>query len=193
MSLNHDSEQFPAYDAFVDAISVLGLTISPSELHGLMCGYLCAGAVGEGEAYLRALATNKKDDAVRTASLAIFSLYAYSQQQCVNFDFEFKLLLPDDEEYLVNRAQAFSEWCDGFTQAITLVGISEEQLNEEESIEALQHIEEFSQLDCASLDIDEEDERALMEVTEYTRMAILRLYGDILASKSESGSTRVMH
>lgn len=50
----------PAYQMFIDTISVLELPISGSELHGIMCGYLCAGAPTEGEAYLRALTVKSK-------------------------------------------------------------------------------------------------------------------------------------
>lgn len=60
MSLDNDSLHLPKYDDFVQSISVLALTMSGSELHGIMCGYLCAGADSQGEAYIRALLNNKK-------------------------------------------------------------------------------------------------------------------------------------
>ncbi|KTD07771.1 UPF0149 family protein [Legionella jamestowniensis] len=179
----------PAYQMFIDTISVLELPISGSELHGIMCGYLCAGAPTEGEAYLRALTVkSKKDEATRSAAMAMFDVFLISQQQLANFDFEFQLLLPDDGEPLMTRAQAFSEWCEGFTQGINMAGVSYEQLKEEEAQEALHHILEFAQLDYESLQVDEEDEMALVEVSEYTRMAILKIYGDLLEDNSQHGS-----
>ncbi|WED42877.1 YecA family protein [Legionella cardiaca] len=195
MSTENSALHLPAYQTFVDTISVLALPISGSELHGIMCGYLAAGANNEGEAYLRALMVkNKKDDAVRAAALAIFDVFLISQQQLVNFDFEFQLLLPDEQESLIARAQAFGEWCEGFTQGITMAGISYEQLQEDESQEALQHILEFAQLDYESLEVDEEDEKALVEVSEYARMAVLRIYGDLLEdSHHRGGSTSTAH
>lgn len=88
----------------------------------------------------------------------------------------------------MTRAQAFSEWCEGFTQGINMAGVSYEQLKEEEAQEALHHILEFAQLDYESLQVDEEDEMALVEVSEYTRMAILKIYGDLLEDNSQHGS-----
>ena len=120
-------------------------------------------------------------------------MYTVSQHQLSNFDFEFQLLLPDEHEPLINRAQAFSEWCEGFTQGITIGGVSYEQLQEEESQEALQHLLEFAQLEYESLEVSEEDEKALMEVSEYTRMAVIRLYGDLTSGGGASHGPKTKH
>ncbi|AOW53183.1 TPA: UPF0149 family protein [Legionella pneumophila subsp. pneumophila] len=193
MSLDNDSLHLPNYDDFVQSISVLALTMSGSELHGIMCGYLCAGADSQGEAYIRALLNNKKDEQSRNALLSMFSVFSISQQQMNNFDFEFEMLLPDDDESLVTRAQAFSEWCEGFTQGLTIAGVGMEQFYEEESQDALQHLMEFAELDCESLEVGEEDERALMEVSEYTRMAVLRLHSDLVLHERELGDSGTTH
>lgn len=183
----------PTYLTFTDSIAVLALPISPSELHGMMCGYLCAGGVNEGEAYLRALIGSKKDPSLREAALALFGVYGVSQQQITDFNFDFQLMLPDDNESLPERAQAFSEWCEGYVQGMTLSGIGFEELHEEEAQEALQHLREFAELDYQSLQVDEEDERALMEVTEYARMAVLRIYGDLHSNQPKSERSEKSH
>jgi uncharacterized protein YgfB (UPF0149 family) len=193
MSEENNPLHLPNYDGFADSIAVLALEISSSELHGMMCGYLCAGADSQGEAYLRALLNNKKDEASRSALLAMFAVFSVSQQQISNFDFEFELLLPDDNEPLIMRAQAFSEWCEGFTQGLDMAGVGLDQFYEEEAQEALQHIIEFAELDCDSLDVDEQDESALMEVSEYTRMAVIRLHGDLVMNERERGGSEMTH
>ena len=187
------SLQLPSYPMFIEAISSLALPLSPSELHGVMCGYLCAGATSEGESYLRALIANIDDTARRAATLALFGVYAVSQQQIINFNFEFQFLLPDENDLLINRAQAFSEWCAGFTHGISQAGISSAQLAEEEAIEAMQHLQEFAQLDYESLDMNEDDERALTEVSEYARLAVLHIYSDLEASKSHGADESLAH
>lgn len=187
------SLRLPNYDAFIDAIAVLALPFSASELHGVMCGFLCAGAISEGETYLRALMTNSNQEATRVTALAIFGVYAVSHQQMNQFDFEFQLLLPDDDASLVSRAQAFSEWCAGFTQGIALAGVDIDSLHEEESQEALQHLEDFAHLDYQSLKITEEDERAFVDVSEYARMAVLRVYSDIQLDKFDASEPHQTH
>lgn len=194
MSVESNPGYFPVYDSFIDSIAVLDLTVSGSELHGIMCGYLCAGAFHEGEIYLRALLLNNmKDKLMQNAMLSVFELYEISKQHIANIDFEFKMLLPDDESPLAERAQAFGEWCEGFTQGITLAGISYDELEEDDSQEALQHLFEFAHLDYQTLNINEDDEKSLVEVSEYARMAILRLSGDIQASGSGSSWSDTAH
>lgn len=187
------SWHLPDYHNFINSIAVLDLPMSASELHGVICGYLCAGATSAGEAYLRALMPKTNDSTARAAALALFEVYSVSQQQIANFDFSFQLLLPDDDEPLAERAKAFGECCEGFIQGMTLAGLNCDQLHEEESQEAWQHLSEFAKLDYHSLHIDEEDERALMEVSEYARMAMLRIYSELQINSSANASSETAH
>ena len=193
MSVENKHLSLPDYDGFVDVLSYLSLPASASSLHGMMCGYLCAGADSQGEAYIRALLNNKKDEESRNAALAMFEVFSISQQQISNFDFEFEMMLPDDQDSLHERALAFSEWCEGFIQALTLTGVSMDEFYEEDAQDAMQHMIEFAELDCDTLDVDEEDERALMEVSEYARMAVIRLHGDLKLNEKERGDSDTTH
>lgn len=192
MTLNNHI-QLPSYDAFVDTIDVLNLPYSASELHGIMCGYLCAGAYSEGEAFIRALMGSHKDDAIRNAALALFNIYAVSQQQISTMDFDFQLLLPDENETIHERAQAFSEWCDGFTHGLGLSGVSMDHFHEDDAHDAIQHLSEFAEMDYDALEVSDEDERALMEVSEYTRMAVLRLHGDLISDGQTGNGAHTAH
>lgn len=194
MTVSHEPLlRLPLYDDFVASIHPLNLDLSASGLHGILCGYLCAGADTQGEDYIRALLHNKKDESSRQALLSLFSMYAISQQQINHFDFSFELLLPDDDEPLLERAKAFSEWCNGFSWGFTAVGIDAEQFEDEDSQNAVQHIHEFAELDYAALDIDEEDERALMDVIEYTRMAVAQLHSELVLNQRECGGIGTAH
>lgn len=193
MSAEQNPLHLPKYDDFVESIAVLILEQSASALHGLLCGYLCAGADTQGEAYIRALLHNKKDEDSRRAILSLFSAFSISQQQINHFDFSFELLLPDEYEPLMDRAKAFSQWCEGFSQGLSMAGVDADQFYEEEAQEALQHISEFAELDYDSLDVEEDDERSLMEVVEYTRMAVIRLHGDLVMNERERGGAGTAH
>lgn len=182
MSSTDHSLRLPSYSDFVESMASLFLPGSVSELHGLLCGYLCAGATEQGGTYIRALVSKKETS--KEALLALFSLYSISQQQMNQLDLSFALLLPNDEEPLPDRARAFSEWCDGFIHGLVAAGIEMDHLQEEDAQDALQHLTEFAEMDCESLDTDnEEDERALMEITEYARMAVIRLHGDLMQNQ----------
>ncbi|MBA2650463.1 MAG: UPF0149 family protein [Legionella sp.] len=183
--------QLPDYEDFNE--SIIDLNLTGSGLHGRMCGFLCAGADSQGEAYLRALLPNNKDDSSRHILLSLFSVYTITQQYIADFNFEFKLLLPHEDEPLIDRACAFSEWCEGFIQGLNMAGVGPEQFYEEEAQEAVQHITEFAELDTESIEMNEEDEKAFMEVSEYTRMAVLRLHADIIANAKERGDFESTH
>jgi uncharacterized protein YgfB (UPF0149 family) len=193
MSKTNIPHRLPHYDAFMESIAILALPLSGSELHGVMCGYLCAGAMDQGEAYLRTLMLQTHDSGERSAMLSIFSMYAISQQQLMHLGFDFQLLLPDENEPLFNRAQAFSEWCDGFIQSLTRVGVDYHQLDDEDTEEAIQHLSEFAQLDCDSIQVDSTDEEAFMEVCEYARMAVLHIHSDLHLKTLKQEETKTTH
>jgi yecA family protein len=190
MVLNDSGIKLPDYFEFAHAIAGLSLPISCSELHGVLCGYLAANGQQQGESYLRALlAAKRNSDEARQAALALFDVFTISQQQLAQLGFEFELMLPDDDAVLTVRAQAFSEWCEGFTQGLTLSGIDFDRLPSDEAQNAIQHITEFAQLDYAAVRINEEDEKALLDVIEYTRMAVLSIHADIQAQVQDGRGT----
>lgn len=194
MSAEYDPLKLPEYDQFLESISPLALEVSVSEIHGTLCGYLSAGADKQGESYIRALLKHKKDAATRNALLSLFSVFTISQQQLSNsLNFDFQLLLPSDDYSLRDRAQAFSQWCEGFKQGLTFAGVVGADYQEEDAQEALQHLHEFSQLDYESLEVSEEDEQALIEVIEYTRMAVLRLHTDLLTNQKKQSDSSTTH
>tara|TARA_Y100000588_G_C14258766_1_gene926647 strand:+ start:1943 stop:2524 length:582 start_codon:yes stop_codon:yes gene_type:complete len=191
---NSSALHFPDYQSFSDSIAVLSLPISSSELHGVMCGYLCADSSAKGEAYLQALIINQQESAKKTGILALFDVYTVSQQQISNLDFQFEMMLPPDHEALAERARAFGEWCEGFTQALVMAGVDYERVQEEETWNAIQHITEFAQLDYDTLHIDDdEEERALMEVSEYARMAVLSIHTELKQKTEAEQTTQVAH
>jgi yecA family protein len=170
------SIMLPSYMAFTASISALALPISASELHGVMCGYLAAGSMKQGEAYVRALVLKRDEHATRTITMALFELFTISQHQMAQMGFDFQLLLPDDDSSLETRAQAFSEWCEGFIQGLRASQVDYTRLDDDDIEDAVLHLSEFARLDYSALAIGEEDEKALMEVIEYARMAVLHIY-----------------
>lgn len=167
----------PSYPIVSDVIARLKLPYSVSQLHGLLCGYLTAGKSHQGEMMMRTLTT--QDDASRAASRMLFDVLTVSQQQLDHLEFDFELLLPDEETALLDRAQAFTEWCEGFSQGLTIAGIGAAQLHDVDAQEALHHLSEFAKLDYHALHMGENDEKAFMEVTEYARMAVLQIHTDL--------------
>ncbi len=171
--------KLPSYESFSQAISSLDLPISSSGLHGVMCGYLSTGASRSAETYVRALMAQQHDDGTRTAARALFNLLAITEQQMTQQQYEFEILLPDEHQRLIDRAKAFSEWCEGYSQGAMMGGIDEHEFEDEETKEAYEHILEFANLDYEAIDVSHDDERSFMEVCEYTRIAVMHIHTDL--------------
>ena len=98
-----------------------------------------------------------------------------------------ELLLPPDEEGMPLRARELGRWCHGFVTGLALGGITSKELDEEECEDALERFQEIAEISYDDIEIDEEDEIAYTEVSEYVRMAVLMIYSDIQASADRSG------
>ncbi len=182
--------KLPAYCDFSQALASLDLPISCSELHGVLCGYLAADNQNAGDLYLRALLAHRESTDTQIAAIALSNVYNISQQQLSQLGFDFQLMLPADDTDLAAYARAFSEWCEGFTQGLTVAGINFDSLPNVTTREAIQHVTEFAQLDYDAVRVGDEDERALSEVIEYTRMAVLSIHADICAQHDGRPNTQ---
>lgn len=167
------------FDDLANLLAPLGTLNSPSELHGLLCGKFAGGAslseinwLLDAVEFLDFIAA--PDESVR---LALSKLYHTTQDQ-LQGAFGLKLMLPDDDALLGERARALSEWCHGF---LTGFGSVEHQGKREISEEAAEMLQDIANIVQIQVD-DEEDEQSAetdyMEVTEYVRVAVNNLYDE---------------
>ena len=94
--LNGDSFAF-AFDELANHLLEQGLDASPSQLHGCLCGLLCAGASTQAEAGLDGIA--QALDLVVHGELAgqVLRLYRVTAAALEDEEFDFHPLLPDDD------------------------------------------------------------------------------------------------
>ncbi len=167
------------FDDLANLLAPLGTLNSPSELHGLLCGKLAGGAsltevnwLLDAVEFLDFIAA--PDESVR---IALSKLYHSTQEQ-LQGAFGLKLMLPDDDSLLSERARALSEWCHGFLSGFGSVDHQGKRQISEEAAEMLQDIANIVQIQVD----DEEDEPSAeadyMEVTEYVRVAVSNLYDE---------------
>lgn len=141
--------------------------ISAAESHGLLCGLLCMRADHARETWIQ----RTFDDAeLSEAPAPLDRVYDETLHQLDDTDFDFELLLPDDEELgLAERTAALAEWCSGFGFGVGASGRDTEALGTE-SREFLYDAARIAQAEVAG---DEDDEAAFAEVVEYVRMGVL--------------------
>lgn len=177
------------FDEFADHLLEQGLQMSPSKIHGALCGSLVGDARQDADASLAGLSQALESDLYGALAEACQRLILVTLDALVDDEYEFHLFLPDDEEDLPVRVQALSEWCRGFLAgyAFAVKGPGADTLAKEIS-EVLQ---DMAAIADAELDRDEDEETSehdLFELGEYLRFATLNLYLDELAKIGEDDS-----
>lgn len=150
----------------------LGLAASAPELHGALCGWL-AGGGDDGPGWL---ARVMADEAAPAPDAVLEDMREATADQIEDPEFGFVLMLPGTETPLYERTLALFDWCRGFLGGFGLAAGEQPSLSEE----GREALTDLARLAAASPqeDGDEEDERALVEIQEFVRVAALLLHGE---------------
>jgi uncharacterized protein YgfB (UPF0149 family) len=179
MSETQSPEDFiPEYYEICDMlIAEDSMTSSAAELHGLLCGYLSAGARFGHEAWLKLAAelTDITDYRHESSKLALTDLYDGALAQLEQVDFGFQLMLPDDDLALSERAEAMGSWCQGFLTGFGLQGGHTNESLTDDMKEALGDMEQIAQIELAP-EAGEDSESDLMELQEYIRVSSMMIF-----------------
>jgi len=183
-----DDEIPPSYNKVHSALQQAHANISAAEAHGMLCGFICAGKEMDGKSWIDPILGDQtiSDEILAENRALLLKLYELSSIKLQQMEFDFSLLLPDDDEPLYVRAEALSHWCLGFVIALNRSGINIQAAISVEVQDALRHMLEISKLDYNIIDVTEEDERAYFEVMEYVRMAVLMVYTEIASEQGTS-------
>lgn len=143
-----------------------------AEAHGMATGMLCANNKTDSNYWLNELLPDNTGIIDEQKSVLI-RLYEETRRLLAGDNFEFDLFLPDDEVSLSERIVALKSWCQGFLFGVGYMW--SKPYFSKDANEILKDIAEFTKLDTETEDENEEDEVALMELTEYLRTAVLLL------------------
>jgi uncharacterized protein len=157
-------------------MSVNNTGIDAPEFHGLMTGYLCAHTNSTAD-QRRGLYQGWLESSVSSGELEVFEkLYGDTQESLDEFsDFEFRVLVPDDDMPITTRSLALSRWCSGFLSGFGSAGRFSEASIGEDVIEALTDFTKIAGL-AEEVPDSEENELDLMEISEFVRISVLLIY-----------------
>jgi uncharacterized protein YgfB (UPF0149 family) len=173
----------PSYQQVADGLRDYKLVLSPSEIHGQLCGYICAGTKMNGVAWLEA------DPLLHPPLL---ELYKTSYHLINDFANEFQLLLPSDATDIYGRAASLREWSQGFVTGLMLAGLRPNRDFSDEINDALVRIAQVAELDPLMLEVSDEDESALADLIDYIRLAVLMIYVNIAGFPSHTVAMMAM-
>ena len=113
------------------------------------------------------------------------NLYDSTVRRLAGNEADFAPLLPDDDRPLTERADALSQWCQGF-----LYGLGSGTTSDpgKVSIEAGEIIRDFTEITHVGVDADEENEEnevAYAEVVEFVRVGVQLLFAELAPARGE--------
>jgi len=174
-----------------ELLDKLHVGVSPSDLHGSLTGYLCAGA-GSGQSAQEWLSALKLElePAAGVPDDTLDRLHDQCASRLNDPEMRFEPLLPAAETALDERAEALVQWCRGFLGGLGLAGgVSPDGL----SADALEILQDFGAIAGSRFEYAEreEDENALSEVIEFIRVGVLLLHAELVAG--ELAGPRTVH
>lgn len=168
------SPDLPALAAVEGEIRALTLSVSASELHGSLCGWLAGGGASDRDWLGKVLADPSLPPIPEGGTFD--DLRLASAAQLADRSFQFELLLPAADTSLAERSGGLFDWCRGFLGGFGLAAGDAAALSDD-SREALADLARLAAAQPQD-DGDEEDEEALAELEEFVRVAALLLHGD---------------
>ena len=164
--------------------------LNPAELHGLLCGLLCADADLNCDRWVRHVREVLADDVEFSQPVRdlLSKLLEYGIAQLNAPDWSVTLLLPDDDAPLSQRVDALGVWCQGLLYGLGLGQAKPRDIFSEESREFLRDATKIAQVGLDSDEPSEVDETAYAELVEYLRVGLLTIHQDLRHSATPDPS-----
>ena len=169
-----------------------GKGFSAAELHGTLTGLTCAGwHETELDSCQALLGQDTIENSIENDLLT--GLMGLIRQTLDAGNLEFRLLLPGDDEPLETRAQALADWCQGCVMGLHH---GDRFKTAELDDEITQFLSDLGQIGIVQVgnDSPEEQERALFELEEYTRVGVQMVFEEYPSSgrvkPNGTGNTR---
>ena len=172
--------RIPPFERVDAALVRCGIGIDAPELQGLLAGYLAAGGALASSDWLAPLQV-EVDARQAAADPDLSDLFEGTREALDDGEFGFDLLLPDESAALSERIDALFDWCRGFLSGLALVPERPAL-----SPEAKEAFDDLAGIAAFSVDEDEQDEDALIEIAEFVRVAVLLIHGDSRAAPGPS-------
>ena len=169
----------------------------PSELHGVLCGRLAAGARINEPEWLTMVCEHMglpESGADDSEDLAPIMNRAYEQtlEFLKSADMSFHPLLPDDDYAIEQRLEALVSWVRGFLEGMALAAGEFLGQAPDEIRELIEDLVAISQLSDDE-DADDESEQQLLEITEYVRLGALAVFTEFNAPEKPASESPTLH
>lgn len=177
----------PDYEQLRDTLVNAGAVVALTELHGGLCGALCAGGVPAAQRWLADSLDDMDLDAAAVAE-ELAELVSASARMLVDGDLQFEPLLPGDDAPLDEQVQALALWCHGFLGGVGVAAAGTAR-TAAEGATLKEILGDFAEISRAGLSEDEaagqgQPDFALAQIHEYVRVSVLIVYEELRAERT---------
>ena len=183
------------YDTLRASLAQAGAVVALAELHGGVCGALCAGGAPAAAYWLEDCLQDQELDATEDLDASLANVVTASSRMLEETGFEFEPLLPGDDASLEEQVQALALWCHGF---VTGLGANAPEIATRAARAPTAAIAEvvgdFTEISRAGLSEEEatgqdQPDFALAELREYVRAGVQMVFEE-LAPRREAAQDR---
>ena len=177
----------PDYEQLRDTLVNAGAVVALTELHGGLCGAVCAGGVPAAQRWLADSLDDMDLDAAAVAE-ELAELVSASARMLVDGDLQFEPLLPGDDAPLDEQVQALALWCHGFLGGVGVAAAGAAR-TAAEGATLKEILGDFAEISRAGLSEDEaagqgQPDFALAQIHEYVRVSVLIVYEELRAERT---------
>jgi uncharacterized protein YgfB (UPF0149 family) len=188
------------YNSLSELLDRAGSPLPLAELHGGLCGVICANGQPAAATWLDGLLDDCVADGNTQSELAnrLESLGNETWRALSGLALEFSPLLPDDESRIDQRAEALALWCHGFLAGLVIGGldlVSDQAGLSDELAELVRDFGEISKAGADPADSQDEDldDRSFTELVEYVRIGAQYIFEELVPADSALSAERTIH
>lgn len=175
------SESSEDYQQLHEALSDAGVAIAAAELHGGLCGTLCAGGDAAARAWVERCLDGSRGAPEELEALRgrLVALERRIRASLEDDELSFEPCLPGDDERIDRRVDALALWCHGFLAGLGLGGIDLDADAGSAPAELNEVVGDLAEISKATVDpgeADSEDDFAFAELAEYVRVGVQYVY-----------------
>jgi uncharacterized protein YgfB (UPF0149 family) len=175
------------YERLRETLADAGAVVAVGELHGGVCGAVCAGGEAAATRWLADCLADQELELTAPMAAELDDLTRTSARMLADREFDFEPLLPDDDAPLDEQVQALALWCQGFLSGIgstapssSLAGGAVEEI-----------LRDFAEIGRAGLSEDEaagqgQPDFALAEIHEYVRASVQIVFEELAPARASA-------
>jgi uncharacterized protein len=201
------------YSVLEQALAHAASPLSSAEIHGGLCGVLCA-ARGSGDAWIAQCLAECEPGIIEAEGIAemLETLKQETWAALSGTELEFAPFLPDDDSAIDERIEAIAVWCHGFLAGLAIGGFRPENVPAAERADVIEVVQDFAEIARAAVPRDDEavrfeaaddehddddddegedDAASLMELTEFVRVSVQLVFEYLDGPAADSASATI--